>query len=229
MKKLAILLIGLLAFNNSQACDICGGAASITGANGVIPFFNINQFSLSFGQSKMKHPITSYNTFVNQRVIRDELSTVNLQGMLFVHPKWQLQTTLPYVFNERILENNSQVVNGIGDIQILANYLLVNQSDSSKKRIKSLILLGGGFDLPTGKYQQRSNDLTLYPMGLQAGSGAFSYIFQQQSSFRYQSWGLLLNSRVAINQENEILYQQGNNIFNQLNIFKILKKGCTHG
>lgn len=224
MKKLLIIHF-IFGFQTLWACDICGGASSIAGANGVVPFFNINQVAIGFAQTNMKHPITPYNQVGNEKVKNDLLSRVNLQSKLFIHPRWQWTTSIPFVNNKRVLESKNQIISGIGDIQTSLNYVLINQSDSTKQRFKALILIGGGFGLPTGKYQIRGEDLAIYPNGLQPGTGAFQYTLQQQSSIRYKTLGLLFNSNIILSAENEILYQLGNIHTQQFHLFKNFKKG----
>jgi hypothetical protein len=226
MKKLLLIYL-LISFNSVWACDICGGASSITGANGVIPFFNVNHMAMSFSQTSMQHPNTPFNQVGNAQVRKDELRRMNLHGMFFIHPKWQMQTSVPFVFNERVLDAKSQMVSGIGDVQTSFNYLLLNQSDSISQKVKALIFVGAGIGLPTGKYQIRGEDLAIYPNGMQPGIGAFQFSIQQQSSLRYQSFGLLFNSSARFSAVNEIYYQLGNIYSHQLHFFKTVQKGTN--
>lgn len=220
MKTFGFTLVTLLFQVNLWACDICGGMAGTSPMNGVLPYFDVKQFSLGYQSIHQTHPNTLFNQYQNQQVKSDLIRQIQWQGQQFIHPKWQMQWGIPYVLNKRVLERQIQYIEGIGDLNGTIRYLVLNESDSGSQKFKKLLLVGAGISLPTGKFQRRGNDLSMYPFGLQPGTGSYQWSFQQQSSVKYKSWSLLLTSQFQMAQVNELNYQMGKSFQNQIGILK---------
>lgn len=118
--------------------------------------------------------------------------------------------------NDSLLEN----VSGIGDITLIANYQLYNtkKTDSTHKHLSHRLTLGGGGIIPTGNFNKKtitgietqikpyvilgSPIQTLDPH-LQAGTGAFGFIFLTEYLVKYKKLGLSTNLSYRKNLTNK--------------------------
>jgi hypothetical protein len=108
------------------------------------------------------------------------------------------------------MNGTDQVVdaNGLGDINTMVNYVLINNSDE-KVDWKYSLIAGGGVKLPTGKF-------SLYDKGkiinrnFQMGTGSVDLNLNVVYTIRYKKTGLNVESGYKINTRNHDGYLFGN-------------------
>ncbi len=203
------ILFSVLIVSNSfsaKACDLCG-CLSTGGQMGVLPQFSRSFLSFRYHQLRFSHlniPETQTNA---GRVETDVWNQMDIWGRWVFNEKTQLMVNVPYVWKERIETNRQQMLSGIGDIQFTINQQLL-------KRIwengwQGQWNAGLSIQLPTGKYRQRDYRKVVFPLGMQAGSGAYAFPMFTQFGIRHNKWGLLSELMATYFTENEDGYRMG--------------------
>lgn len=220
MKKI-ILTIGFLAILiTSQACDICGcGVGSYY--FGVMPQFNKNFIGLRY---RTMH----FESHLNSRILRtnEYFRTTEIWGRFYASPKLQIMTFLPYSFNTQTDVNNfSKNLQGLNDIVLMANYNLLSASmknDTTMRKFRHNLWLGGGVKLPTGKYNFEEQDAgQVANPNFQLGSGSVDFLVSAFYNVRYKNWGFNQDLSYKINTKNSKDYHFGNRISGNSNVFYI--------
>ncbi len=213
-----LLFFTLLSFR-AMACDICGCAAG-SSYLGVLPQFDQNLFGLRLQYSQALHPSTNFNTNdVNSQVLEDRFYTTEAWMRYYPAKRWQLFVHLPYAVHQRVETNRVTSIEGVGDIRLDLNYTLLDYGDSITTSWKNLLLLGGGVQLPTGKYQQRDDTRLMLPALFQIGRGTFHYNLNLIHTLRYRTWGLNTNLRYTFRGENELSYAFGDQFSGAVSLF----------
>jgi hypothetical protein len=207
--KIIIILFVFLSSFSTYSCDVCGcgGAANYFG---VIPNFSKNLAGLRFQTQKFSYLDNEFNTNQGSVVEEDIFNRTDLWFRLY--PKKRIQTLIfiPYQYHQRIESERTTNINGVGDVNLLIHYTIVNYGDSLTKKHKHTWLLGGGVKLPTGKYQQRDQTKAMLPEMFQIGSGTYGYTVQNIYAYRYKSIGVNTDVQYRYNLENELGFKIGN-------------------
>jgi hypothetical protein len=227
MKKLKhffALFFCTLYFNVSKACDICG--CGIGGSYiGIVPQFNNHFLGIRYRTQVFTHKDVPYSTLGNSKVIKDVYQTAELWGRYNFSPRLQVFYGIPFVFNKRLDQVRTNLIQGIGDINLSMNYIFYNSGDSVSKNYKVLVYTGTTVKLPSGKYQVRNADKLMHPIGLQPGTGAWSNALNFGGVLRYKRLGLSSEMRYVINHTNELGFKQGNQLLADINLFYWQKFG----
>lgn len=208
MKKVLIAFMFLFTSAKAFPCDACGCA--MTGAyNGIYPQFSKNLFGFRYGFTEFTHPNTPLNYNGDSRVYKDYFQRFEAWGRFYPSDKVQLFVFVPYQIHRREEENRTTVIRGVGDITLLANYALINTGDSLDRKFNHTLLLGGGFTLPTGKYQERDEGQQMLPAQFQIGTGAYSLSTQLNYTIRHKGFGLNTELSYTFRDVNERSYRFG--------------------
>ncbi|MCX8149806.1 hypothetical protein [Thermaurantimonas aggregans] len=212
-KNLISLLIALsLVPRNQQACDICGCGVG-GGYLGVLPQFQKNLMGLRYFQSSFHHPATLLNTTDGQYLKTDLYHSADLWLRYYMTEKLQVFTFLPYKVNVRSYENGyNELLSGVGDIQLNALHQVINQGADPTKLLRHIWFLGGGVKLPTGKYMQRDSRRRMFPLPIQVGTGAWSFLLQNMYILRFKNFGFQTDVQYRYQLANELQYKMGNTI-----------------
>lgn len=204
----AVVFFTLTSASSARACDMCGCAM---GGNymGIFPQFNKNVIGLRHQYRNFNHPNTYLNFNGDSRVLSDEFRSTELWGRFYPHPKVQAFVFLPLRSHTRFESEKETRISGIGDISLTANYALINTGDSLDRDFKHTLLIGGGFKLPTGKYQQRDEDRVLLPAQFQIGTGGYTLLANVNYTLRYRAFGLNTDLSYRHNTANEWEYLFG--------------------
>jgi hypothetical protein len=197
-----------LGFTQARACDVCGCAMTGT-YSGIYPQFTRSIVGLRWRQANFFHPNTDLNLNGSSRVLEDRFQTAEFWGRFYPHPRIQLFAFVPYKINQRTETERTTTISGIGDINLLANYTIVNTGDSANVKLKHTLLVGGGIKLPTGHYQERDENLTMLPAQFQIGTGAYTYTASLNYTIRYEGFGINSDFAYRYSGENERGYQFG--------------------
>ncbi len=212
--KLIPFYILLIITHQTKACDICGCGISGTNINGIIPQFNKNIIGLRTMYNAFQHPNTPENYNGTNRVIKDNYLSTDLWFRYYPNKRLQMVFALPYKSISREQSNKTIHVNGIGDATMMLNYSILKPNDSTDQNF--MWWAGGGLKIPTGKYQQRDEEKTMYPIGLQTGNGAYSFSLNNQMTYKKNKVIVNSVSQFLMNYKNELNFQLGNIYSTQL-------------
>jgi hypothetical protein len=110
-------------------------------------------------------------------------------------------------------------VHGLGDISLLANYVLLNTGDSLHRSWRQTLSLGGGMKLPTGRNNLAAADGgTLHP-NIQPGTGSVDFLFSAAYTLRRGAWGASTDLLARWNTANNNHYQFGNRLSGSAKLF----------
>lgn len=230
MKKYRIVLavIGLLCFDNVvKACDVCGCTA---GGNlmGILPQFHRNFAGLRYSErsfTTVHPPLFSYDTYREKS--EEKYQTIDIWGRFYPTQKIQILGFVPINHFSQRKDNSFREVNGAGDVQLLANYVVFDNSDSLEIPVKQVFLLGGGIKLPTGQSDMKQNGVLL-PQVIQLGSGSWDWNANAIYTIRVKKMGLNLDAMYKINGTNSRNYHFGNRFTASARLFYWARwKGIT--
>ncbi|MEI9918334.1 MAG: hypothetical protein WDO14_05965 [Bacteroidota bacterium] len=206
MKKLLIVVMMMLIAGQASACDVCGCSL---GGNyfGILPFYGKNFVGLRWSQAQFHSYIYPTQNIPAQES-HDTYSKVELWSRYHLTKKIQLFAFVPYVYNN--MNGTDQVVHaqGLGDMNLMANYSLINNSESNSDW-KHTLMAGGGVKLPTGKF-------SLYDKGkiinrnFQMGTGSVDFTANAVYTIRYKKTGLNFETGYKMNTRNNDGYLFGN-------------------
>lgn len=227
MKKYLILitLVSALAIPG-EACDVCGCSL---GGNyfGILPLYNKNFIGLRWSQAKF-HAYVAATQYLNAEYSDDTYSKVELWGRFYVTKRLQVFAFIPYAYNNMDGTDQKISADGLGDINVMTNYLLVNTGEEMHN-FKHTLLVGGGIKLPTGKF-----DLTdqgkIVNRNFQMGTGSIDFNVNAVYTVRYRRAGINLETGYKINTRNSDHYLFGNQYrasaqlfyWQQLGVFSLL-------
>lgn len=220
MKFIILLSLSFFSFN-LWSCDVCG--AQINGANGVIPFYTKNQFGLRINQTNLAHPNTPNNYNGTSRILSDRMIRSDIYARFYPTKNWQANVILPLIFSQRKESERTSNVQGLGDLQLQLNRMILNTNDSVKRRYRTVWLAGAGVILPNGKYQQRDETKLMLPIALQPGTGAYQITANHQITIRKDKWGFGNYTNYTLPQQNELIYKVGSSISNSTLLFRVVK------
>lgn len=218
MKKWFVFAVLHFTINEASACEICG--CSGNGYHlGILPQFK-------------KHFIgvrNTYRVFNSQHLISEQLhilgkksveyfNTTEIWGRYQVGKKTQLFVLVPYnSFTQKEEGLAAQKVQGLGDISILANRILMTKNAGKMDKIQQTWQAGGGVKLPTGRYDSdNSDDLNA---NMNAGTGSFDILLNTIYTIRYNHFGLNADAGYRINTANTDEFRYGNRITTGARLF----------
>jgi len=131
---------------------------------------------------------------------KDFYQTIELTGGWKIGKKWQLLAFVPFNLNKQSSDDGISLASGLGDITLLANYNVFNKKNTANgKKIKQELWLGGGFKLPTGKFNADEEEL-LPSANNQPGTGSLDMLLSSTYSIRINKWGFSTNATYKINE-----------------------------
>ena len=215
MKKLILTGILFFTFTGLFACDICGCSASGY-FFGPFPqfkshFYGVRYYFRSFN-SQVKDDASQFS--------KDFYQTAEIWGGLNVGKKWQLMAFVPYNFNKQKSDDGTNSMNGIGDITLLANYKILNNSRQLKngKNIRQQLMFGAGIKIPTGKFSADPDDI-IAGANNQPGSGSVDVLLNSMYTLQINTWGVNGTLNYKINNSAD-QFRFGNTLNANLFAFK---------
>lgn len=209
MKKILLLAAACwLSWQSALACDVCG--CSIGGQYiGILPQFYSHMAGLRYQYRSFvtNHPASLLENHGPERS-EEYFHTTELWGRAQLSKRWQAFFFAPYhVFRQTGFGTK---VAAIGDLQLTANYVLLNTADSANA-VKQTLLVGGGIKIPTGRYQQLQDNERLNP-NLQAGTGSWDFQLNASYTLRYGKVGFNSEATLRFNTVNANDYRFGNRV-----------------
>jgi len=188
MKKFFAGILFLLVGINAYPCDACG-VASTGGYIGILPQFT-------------RH-------FVGIRY-----HTWNFMGRISPHKRVQIILNAPLHYFTQVDGSVKRDLISPGDITALCMYQALRSPDSSVKKMRHSLLVGGGIKLPTGRYNIYDSN-GYYDRNLQPGTGSWDFLVAAQYTIRWKGWGLNLEANGRINTLNPDNYLYGHKVSTQ--------------
>ncbi|MFZ1798339.1 MAG: hypothetical protein WAU24_00610 [Chitinophagaceae bacterium] len=215
MKKLILTGILFFTFTGLFACDICGCSAPGY-FFGPFPqfkshFYGVRYYFRSFN-SQVKDDASQFS--------KDFYQTAEIWGGLNVGKKWQLMAFVPYNFNKQKSDDGTNSMNGIGDITLLANYKIINNSRQLKngKNIRQQLMFGAGIKIPTGKFSADPDEI-IAGANNQPGSGSVDVLLNSMYTLQINTWGVNGTVNYKINNSAD-QFRFGNTLNANLFAFK---------
>ena len=141
--RICILAWLLVLSTRSIACDICGGVNS----NASIGLFASSKFHTLGIRSSYR----SFSTYMNGiRHCREYLFGQEIQFRTQLHERIQLLGSVPFQSAFQKRDFGSDFISGMGDPNIISNFILVQDRDSNGVN-KIFLSLGFGVKAPLGK------------------------------------------------------------------------------
>ena len=198
MKKYLIALFALLIVTQCNACPFCGCG----GGNlylGILPDYKTQFFSLHYSYAEY-HTVLFNDTSQHSK---NYYNTIELSYGVHITPKLQLLAFVPYRLNKQIDDDGTTTSNGLGDLNILAQYEVLNTTHytAAHSLVQNQLWLGGGVKLPTGVFGLNVYDTTttLADINAQLGTGSIDFMLNGLYSLRLGSFGVNINATYKIN------------------------------
>lgn len=209
-KSIFILLVSLLTSLsfNTHACDVCGCSL---GGNyfGILPQFNKNFVGLRWSQAKFYAHMNHDSQYLGEEYSNDTYNKIELWGRFYISKRIQVFAFVPYSFNSMNGTEQKIKTNGLGDVTLLSNFMLLNTGESKTTKFKHTLMAGGGIKLPTGKNNLEDGGLLVNP-NFQLGTGSVDFLFSTVYTIRYQKVGFNTEAGYKINTRNNNDYLFGN-------------------
>lgn len=191
----------------SQACDVCG--CSLGGSYyGILPQFGKNFIGLRWSQAKF-HAHMNHGAVLGEEHSNDAYRKLELWGRYYINDKIQVFAFVPYSYNDMNGTEQKIKTHGLGDVSILANYLILNTGEDKTKKFKHTLMAGVGVKVPTGKYDLEDKGL-IVNRNFQLGTGSVDFIVSGVYTIRYQKVGINSEAGYKINTRNNHEYLFGN-------------------
>lgn len=206
MRKLLVGLVLSAIVSQANACDVCGCSL---GGNyfGILPFYGKNFVGLRWSQAQF-HSYIYPTQYLSAQQSNDTYSKVELWTRYHLTKRVQLFAFVPYVYNS--MNGTDQVVyaQGLGDINLMSNYVILNNSEGGGNWKHSLVA-GGGVKLPTGKFSQYDKG-KIINRNFQQGTGSVDFNSNAVYTIRYKKTGLNFETGYKMNTRNKDGYLFGN-------------------
>ena len=206
--KYSLVAMSLLVALPSLSCEICGCGVN-SSSLGVSPQFQKNLFGLNYQYNSFNHPFSDLSLSGNSRVLSDYYHSMGATVRWYPKPKIQMVVNLPFAVNKRKEETRTTSIQSIGDIEVRFGYMFFNTTDSMNRKMRHMFLAGTGIQMPTGKYQQRNPQKTMYPSNFQIGSGSWANRLYAFYTIRKGNWGYNAQLNYLTYAENELKYRRG--------------------
>lgn len=222
MKYILMPVLAVLLCSKAYACDVCGGSQG--NYLGILPRYNSHFVGLSFQyqQFTSTHPLMAgeKEPVTSQNYVR----SVTAWGRFYPLKRLQVFAFVPYTYNSAVEPTQTVVMDGMGDVRLMANYMLLNTADSSESRVKHTLLAGGGIKAPTGR-----NDVTntegIILSNMQPGTGSWDYTANVNYTLRIGKAGVNTDVSYKLGSPNKRDYRYGNKLNAGLTGFYWYDKG----
>jgi hypothetical protein len=218
--RFAVALIGVMIAFSARACDVCGCAVNTPNWM-LLPQFYGHFIGLNnqFSQFQTSHLLNDGTRESSQEFFYG----TDLRLRYRIRPRLMLLASVPFQFSNQKTETTSQNFGGIGDVSLMSTYVLIQRKDSMRSW-KHDLQVSGGVKLPSGRYQQLSDNFILNP-NLQAGTGSVAALLSLNYSLRNEKWTLQWLYSGRINGANPQRYKFGNRHGIQANAMRWIKWG----
>lgn len=214
------IAVALLAFAPAASgCDVCG--CSIGGNYfGILPQFHRHFVGLRWSEQSFRsaHSITAARA--GQFDSEESFRSADVLGRFYVLPRLQMLVLAPYHEFRRVENHLETRSGGLGDMSLLASYVLLDTGDSTRRKWQHTLTLGGGVKAPTGQHNRTNPEDELLHPNLQPGSGTTDFMLSAAYTLRRGAWGLTTDVLGRLNTANRQQdYRFGNRISGSTKVF----------
>lgn len=206
MKTFISVAVAMVIAANAFSCDVCGCSL---GGNyfGILPLYGKNFVGLRWSQASF-HSYIYPTPNIPAQQSNDTYAKMELWARYYLTKRVQLFAFIPYAYNS--MNGTDQVVRaqGLGDLSLMANYVIFNNS-MEKSDWKQTLIAGGGIKLPTGKFSLTDKG-KIINRNFQMGTGSVDLNLNAVYTIRYKKVGLNIESGYKINTRNNSDYLFGN-------------------
>jgi hypothetical protein len=197
MKKIIIIILLTISFQDNFACDICG-CSSGNYFIGPLPQFK-NYFLGT------RYTFRSFKTVLNDdnsQYSNDFYQTIEVWGGLRLNNRLELYMFAPYNINKSVTDDGNTQNSGISDLTFIGNYNLLDKKylNEDTETVSQQLWIGGGLKIPTGKFETDTSEL-ISSANSQPGTGSFDFLINLTYTFLIKSWGFNSNINYKLNQE----------------------------
>lgn len=214
---IAGVLVCLMA-TRAVACDVCG--CSIGGNYfGILPQFNRHFVGVRWTAERSRTATSALALRQGRYHSEEYFRSADLVARFYPGRRWQVLALAPYRMQEQRESGRTLHAEGLGDVSLLAHYILLNTGDSTGHRWQQTLTLGGGVKLPVGRSDLASADgIRLHP-NLQLGSGSTDLLFAAAYTLRQNAWGWNSDVLFRLNTANADGYHYGNRVIGSSRLF----------
>lgn len=214
-----LLAVALLALAPAaSACDVCG--CSIGGNYfGILPQFHRHFIGFRWSEQRFNSSHTRAALLAGDDVTDEHFRTVDMMARFYPWQRVQMLVLAPYHDFRRTEHGVPVHTQGLGDISLLANYVLFDSGDSLHRAWQHTFTIGGGLKLPTGKHHLYNPEGELYHANLQPGTGSTDFMVSATYTLRRGAWGLSSDGIARFNTGNKDHYRFGNRLSGSARIF----------
>lgn len=206
-----LIFVILLLPRSVKACDICGCGV---GNNyiGILPEFQKKIIGIRYRYNSMLTHLGAGGS-TTHLTTREHYHITEVWGGWNITRKIRIMASVPYSFNQKTNQGNTDRKNGIGDMSISGFYQLLNKRNTVSRNPRLLVQsfwVGGGIKLATGKYNTADKSSTGQTANLfQLGTGSYDFNIGAMYDIRLQDAGINVNTNYKINTANKYNYQYG--------------------
>lgn len=222
MKKIVAGFVLLLMSSNAFGCDVCGCAIN-PGMGDVIPGVFSNYFGI---RSNVRHFKSEHFSFMGEPPIHSDewFHTTEIYGRYSPIRRVQILGFIPYNAVAKSEDKQENVwANGLGDIRLKVNTLLIDKIDTVQKSIFN-VFVGGTVKFATGRYDFLDNESNYFRRTMLPGTGTIDYSLGTDILYRKNNLGGIASLSYTWRGENDLKYNFGNVTFAQLSVYYQLRR-----
>lgn len=214
-----LIAVALLALSPAaQGCDVCG--CSIGGNYfGILPQFYRHTVGLRWSEQSSRSAHSLSNARAGRFDSDESFKTVDVVGRFYPFRRVQMLVLAPYHDFRRLENDRTTRTRGLGDVSLLASYILLDTGDSLRRKWKHSLTFGGGVKLPTGRHNVANAEGELLHPNLQPGTGSSDFLLTAAYTIRRGAWGLSTDVTGRINTANRQGYKMGNRLSAAAKVF----------
>jgi hypothetical protein len=217
------LTVALLAFGPAaSACDVCG--CSIGGNYfGILPQFHRHFVGIRYSTQSFQSATSRKAAQLGNFHSNEQFQTLDVLGRFYPTRRLQMLGLAPYHDFRREENGISSHSQGLGDVSILGNYIILDTGDSLRRNWQHTMTLGGGVKLPTGQHSLKNSEGELLLANMQPGTGSTDFMLSATYTLRRGAWGLATDVLGRLNTANHHDYHFGNRVSGSAKIFLLEK------
>lgn len=220
MRTISFVVALLASVSSAMACDVCG--CSIGGNYfGILPQFHKHFVGMRWSAQSYRAAHSLSAARAGAFDSDEYFQTYDLIGRFYPWRRLQMLALLPYHNFERV-DNGALTHNqGLGDLSLMGNYILLDSGDSLRHKWRHTLTIGGGVKLPTGKYGTTDSEGEPLHENLQPGSGTVDFMVSATYTLRKGLWGLSTDVLGRLNTANRNDYTFGNRVSGSAKVFYV--------
>jgi hypothetical protein len=212
MRTLFIAVALLACVPVASACDVCGCSV---GGNylGILPQFRRHFVGFRWSEQSFQSAHSQSAAEAGRYDSEESFRTMDLFGRFYPTRRIQLFAAVPYHDFRRWEKNALTHTQGIGDVSVMAGYILLDTGDSLRRKWRHSLTLNGGVKLPTGNYKMTDAEGEPLHPNLQPGSGTTDFLLSVMYTLRRGDWSFTADALGRLNTTNrENNYRFGNRV-----------------